>query len=246
MSALEPLEIVQLEDDLYQLQLDFVHAFLIHDPIDGWILIDTGYPVKRGHPNIVIRALQKMNLTTSAIKQILVTHGHPDHVGNIGEVEAQSHAPIWMSQQDAAILEAFIPVRPIYTPAGDPGKQIPFFSPAPVTHRLVDGEQIPLAGGITAIATPGHSAGQLSFLWHRHHNILFAADTITNVDHHVMIAPSNENYTTARASLKKLANYSFDQLLVSHGADLLSNADQIFQQKWLPELIAQTLNSKQK
>jgi len=241
--ALEPLSISQLEPDLWQLQLAFVHAFLIHDDHDGWILIDSGYPVKPGHPNMVVRALDQMGLKTTDIKQILITHGHPDHVGNVALIKAQSHAPIWMGAADAGILEKFFPMPPIHRHDGGPGKVFPDFAPAPVAHRIQDGTEIPLAGGITAIATPGHSAGQLSYLWHRHNGVLFAADTVTDVNDNLVIAPSNVDFDQERQSLEKLAHYQFDKLLVSHGNDLLSNASSIYKNDWLPKLEPQTFNS---
>lgn len=240
---LEPLSITQLEPDLWQLQLWFVHAFLIHDDHDGWILIDSGYPVKPGHPNMVVRALDQLGLKTTDITQILITHGHPDHIGNVALVAAQSHAPIWMGAADAGILEKSFPMPPVHQYDGSPGKGCPYFEPAPVTHRIHGDTQIPLAGSITAIETPGHSAGQVAYLWNRHNGILFAADNLINENDELAIAPGNIDFNQVRHSLEKLSYYEFDKLLVSHGNDLLANASFIYRNLWLPNLIPQTLNS---
>jgi glyoxylase-like metal-dependent hydrolase (beta-lactamase superfamily II) len=50
-----------------------------------------------------------------------------------------------------------------------------------VEHEVIDGEVLPLTGGIRAVHVPGHCAGQLAFLWPRRGGVLFAADAAANV-----------------------------------------------------------------
>ena len=47
--------------------------------------------------------------------------------------------------------------------------------------RCAPGETIPVAGGIKAIWTPGHSAGHLVFLWPGDGGVLFTGDAANNV-----------------------------------------------------------------
>lgn len=62
--------------------LDHVNLFLLDDGEDGWVLVDTGAALK---PTQDLWELVLANeLQGKPITQIIVTHFHPDHVGNAG------------------------------------------------------------------------------------------------------------------------------------------------------------------
>lgn len=238
MSVLEPLRVTQLEADLYQFQLDFVHAFLIHDETDGWILIDAGFPVKPEHPNLLARALKQIGLRPCDIDQIVITHSHPDHVGNLDLVEAQSHAPIWMSDAEADVLEKRVPMWPVYTLTGGPSNLDHPRAAVPVSNRITGETQLSFAGGIDVVPTPGHSIGHCSLLWHRHGGVLFTGDLVVTENGRLEMAVGNENYDQERESLNRVGQLQFNQLLVSHGDDILADAAGVYRQA-LPRLITQ-------
>lgn len=104
--------------------------------------------VDPGEAEPVVRALERGQLRPSAI---LCTHHHNDHVGGATEL-ARRYA------------------IPVYGPAHEP-------IPA-VTHRLEDGSPVDLTElglRFKAIATPGHTRGQINYYGH---DMLFCGDTL--------------------------------------------------------------------
>lgn len=51
--------------------------------------------------------------------------------------------------------------------------------PAEIDELVRDGELLDVAGGMRVIRFPGHSAGQVGYLWERHGG-LFAGDVAAN------------------------------------------------------------------
>lgn len=61
--------------------LDHVNVYALDDG-DGWVIIDTGYHSKRG-----VKLWQDLlagPLGGKPVKKVLMTHHHPDHIGNVG------------------------------------------------------------------------------------------------------------------------------------------------------------------
>jgi glyoxylase-like metal-dependent hydrolase (beta-lactamase superfamily II) len=119
-------------------------------------LIDAG--TRAGAPAIE-RELRKAGVTP---RRILLTHGDPDHVGGADHLRAAF---------DAEVL-APIGERPLLDRTGWP--ELPwrrrllmraFFRGAP--PPAIDGWFEPGAapGGVTSIATPGHTPGHVAFEW---------------------------------------------------------------------------------
>ncbi|MFK5996882.1 MAG: MBL fold metallo-hydrolase [Rhodobacterales bacterium] len=61
--------------------LDHVNVYALDDG-DGWLLVDTGFHSKRG-----VKLWQDLlagPLAGKPVKKVLMTHHHPDHIGNVG------------------------------------------------------------------------------------------------------------------------------------------------------------------
>ncbi len=61
--------------------LNHVNVYALDDG-DGWVIIDTGYHSKRGVA--LWETLLKGPLAAKPVKKVLMTHHHPDHIGNVG------------------------------------------------------------------------------------------------------------------------------------------------------------------
>ncbi len=61
--------------------LNHVNVYALDDG-DGWIIIDTGYHSKRGVA--LWETLLQGPLAAKPVKKVLMTHHHPDHIGNVG------------------------------------------------------------------------------------------------------------------------------------------------------------------
>jgi glyoxylase-like metal-dependent hydrolase (beta-lactamase superfamily II) len=100
---------------------------------------------------------------------------------------------------------------------------VPSVEAASIEHRAEDGQQLSIAGGLTAIHVPGHCAGQLAFLWPQHGGVLFAADTCSNM---MGLAWSlgYEDFNEGKRSLKKLTALDFQVACFGHGKAILHDA----------------------
>ncbi len=85
---------------------------------------------------------------------ILVTHGHFDHVGAVGELAEGTRAEVWMPAAESDRLERF----PEFAPVGVRGR------PHVPEHLLHGDETVEVAGiAFECLAVPGHSPAHVAF-----------------------------------------------------------------------------------
>jgi glyoxylase-like metal-dependent hydrolase (beta-lactamase superfamily II) len=115
----------------------------------------------------VLQVLKKHGLK---VKQIVLTHGHIDHVGGATPLKRLTGAPILMNPADQPILDS------LSRDASWLGIEPPEI--VEVDQALQDGDQI-RTGDIkaTVIYTPGHSEGSVC-LYLEAHKKLIAGDTL--------------------------------------------------------------------
>jgi glyoxylase-like metal-dependent hydrolase (beta-lactamase superfamily II) len=102
--------------------------------------------------------------------------------------------------------------------------------PAPVHVEVTDGTDLPAAGGIQAIHTPGHTTGHVSYLWPEG-GVLFVGDAATNMFRRLNVAPINEDDAAARASFAKLAELDFRVACFGHGSSIRGHAVDRFRRR---------------
>lgn len=141
---------------------------------DGLSLIDASIPPAADK---ILEQLQQAGHKPADLKRILITHAHPDHVGAIPKLVAETGAEVIVSEGERAALEGEIPIP-----------SAPGFIKPPKTvledmkaDRIIKyGETVPESlGGLVAIATPGHAPGHTSF-WQPDRKIMFIGDVIFN------------------------------------------------------------------
>lgn len=124
----------------------------------GLILIDAAVPQSVLDLEANIRSA---GFEISDIKLILSTEPHYDHAGGLAALARDSGATVLASAPAVAVLRAG------RSGADDP--QMAWLPPLPSPARLravKDGEKIRLGDTVvTAIATPGHTAGSMSWNW---------------------------------------------------------------------------------
>jgi len=216
-----------------------VNLFLIVDD-ESVTLIDTGFP---GSADDILNAVTTCGRRPEDVADILVTHCHSDHAGSLAELKERTGATSYMHPTDAEFVRRGKTMRPVvpsptvlshvFYRVNLKGKPPEAFDipPAEVDRDIVDGEELAIAGGMTAIHVPGHCAGQLAFLWHRHDGVLFAADTAANA-FGLTLSPVYEDLDDGRRSLAKLSAYDFENACFGHGKPIIGGADEKFRNKW--------------
>ena len=139
-------------DNLYYVGPGSVSVWLI-PTTDGLILIDSTQEPLVDH---VIDSIRKVGFDPKNIKYILLTHGHLDHFGGAGKIQALSGARVATLEEDWKLIEA------TYQNPGrgnrDPG--------VPLKRDMVLREGQTVTLGKTSLKVyklPGHTAGSPSF-----------------------------------------------------------------------------------
>ena len=123
------------------------------------VIIDPGANAKE-----ILNSVSRLGLD---IKLIVITHGHPDHVGAVKEVKEATGAEVVIHADDAGSLR-WISLRRIFG----------ISHPPPPDKLLKDGDSINVGDlHFLVLHTPGHSRGGICLLGH---GVVFSGDTLFN------------------------------------------------------------------
>lgn len=176
--------------------LGFVSAYVLVRGTEAAI-VDTGVA---GSAADIGQTMTDVGLSYSDVEHVFLTHLHPDHAGSIGEVmDMATGATAYAGDADIGGID---------------------FSPI---TAAADGDEI---FGLEVIATPGHTNGHISVIDHES-GLLVAGDAINAINGGVQ--GPNPDFSTdidvANESARRLAELSFNTLLVGHGAPIEDMAD---------------------
>ncbi len=203
----------EIVSGVYGIGMGYVNAFFIVGE-DGLTLVDSGLAKKK---NIILGAVAGAGRQPADLRHILITHHHIDHIGSLADLKEASGARCYVHPADSPIVRGEEP-----QPGPNPGSLLgklagPLLSrmsppapPAEVDVEVADGEELPLAGGIKAVHTPGHTPGHLSFLLPSK-NVLFVGDAAANMLRlGLPIGMFTADRQQAKESIGKLAALAFD------------------------------------
>lgn len=215
----------EVADGVVEIRLGFVNLHLVVVD-DGVVLVDTGLP---GRAAKVEAALQEVRKKVGEVHTILLTHRHPDHVGSAAELQRRSGARVVAHRADAPVItgeqplptKGFMKVVSIFTKPPEP---------VPVDDRLL-GDGPTSVVGFSAVHTPGHTPGHVSYLLDRDGGVLFAGDAASG-GRKAGRTPRmfNEDDATATSSLTRLAGLEFDVAVFGHGRAVTGRAVEQFRQ----------------
>lgn len=154
------------------------HVYLL-DGGDEYALIDSGAGLA---PELIIDRIEEDGLDPSRVRHLLLTHAHADHAGGAAGLHARLDLTVagsaetarWVSEADEEKISLGAAKRAGVYPEDY------VFAACPVETVLADGDTYRVGElELAAIATPGHSAGQLSYVMREQGKVsVFCGDTI--------------------------------------------------------------------
>lgn len=214
------------------LQIVMVNVFAIEQPDGGWSLVDAGLYWSAHR----IRKWADSHFGGRPPSQILLTHGHFDHVGSLRELADEWNVPIFAHPLEAPNLTG----RSKYPPP-DPsvGRGLmalmsPLYprGPIDVGDRLrffAEDGSIPNLPDWRWIHTPGHTAGHVSF-FREPDGVLIAGDAVVTTRQESLLAVMSQreefngppayftsDWDAASLSVQRLADLQPTVLACGHG-----------------------------
>jgi glyoxylase-like metal-dependent hydrolase (beta-lactamase superfamily II) len=181
-------------------------------------LVDSGLP---WNPSGIVKYIRSIGRDPSELRQILVTHSHPDHTGGTLSLVKATGALVVAHRSDTKRLDGN---RAILAYIGNLGKvnaPLPFMGKTPVASLVNDGDVLPIHGGVRVIHTPGHTSGSVCYLL-EDLGLLFSGDTIFSNGDQLSRSVPFPGYDRERyiRSLKRLSDFGFEGVCGGHGEPL--------------------------
>jgi glyoxylase-like metal-dependent hydrolase (beta-lactamase superfamily II) len=148
------------------------NAFVVFNGSSHWLLVDTG---RKGSREKLKKALDNLGIKGTALRAILLTHAHFDHVENGSEIKNlhdaltyahHSEAPYLASGDNAEIDGTLVFTRLLVRALRNRLAKRFRYTPFTIDHFVHDRCDLSSLGFVDAyiIHTPGHTAGSVSLI----------------------------------------------------------------------------------
>jgi glyoxylase-like metal-dependent hydrolase (beta-lactamase superfamily II) len=190
----------------------------------GLTVVDTGMA---GSSDAILQAIQAIGKRHADVREIVLTHFHPDHIGSAADLAERTGAPVLAHWADAPVirgeLDGLPPIlldfeRPIFEAVAP---LVPPALPVPGVQEVQDRQTS--AGGGLFVSVPGHTPGSLALLLPEQ-GVLFTGDTVAFHEGQPILGVFNVDREEAIRSLKKQAALEFETACFGHGPPIVGGA----------------------
>ena len=190
---------------------------LVEDDGQSAVFLDAGFFGEMGR---LRRLLGRLGLRPDAVKAILLTHGHLDHVGNLVALREWTGAPVYAHAEERAHVEGryrYTGVARVCGWAEAVGRVVLRRRVGTVDRTFVDNELLPFWGGLRVIHLPGHTRGHCGFYSERH-DLLFSGDLFASYFFHTHLPPPILNSVPEEfpASFRRVAALNPRRIIPNH------------------------------
>ena len=209
----QPAPPVRIHANTYLVGTCGISAILITGD-EGHVLIDAG--TEKG-AELIADNIRQLGFRLGDIKYLLMSHEHFDHVGGMARLQQLTGATLVTSAPAEKVLNTGV------ASTDDPqsGMHTPF--PAATVGRVIgDGGEVRLHDlNLTAMTTPGHTPGALSWRWESCDGgvcrTMVYADSLSPISRDDYRFSDHPDYLAAyRASIAKIADTRCEILLTPH------------------------------
>lgn len=166
---------MQIRPEVYLIKGKASNLYLCIDE-DGLALLDAGFPRDQ---NLVLAEIKRLGFRPDQLNRILITHADIDHAGSLAALQEATGARVFAGTLSSQFLKS-----------GNSPEHLPpllqwfsntFFKYRPLDASCLeiieDGDELPVLGGLQALATPGHTRDHFSF-YCPGSGVLFAGDAL--------------------------------------------------------------------
>ncbi len=196
------------------------NVYLLVDS-DSLTLVDAALPFNAGR---IRRYVESIGRAVSDVRQVVLTHSHPDHIGSILSLFGNLDVEVLVHDDDTRTGGSgrwlHYPGQLLFLPG-----KLPFLSRIHADGRLEDGAEIPALGGVKVFHTPGHTAGSVCFLAEKR-GVLIAGDMLIadGKTFHRPVQFPGTDFRAYRRSIERIAALDFDTVCVGHGKPVVGSA----------------------
>lgn len=221
----------EVAEGVYRLGTRWINFHLVAE--DGeFTLIDAGYP---GYWARLVQAIAALGTSVGAIRGVILTHHHADHVGTAERLRSATGARVFIGAGDAWIVAGKYPSHAnpgFYRQCSWRPSGIRFLAHSAAAggaryrsvrrvEGLAEDRTLDLPGRPRAIPTPGHTAGHCSVALEER-GVLFAGDAMASFDYvtggrEIGQHRFNDDREMALASLSRLDAIEAELVLFGHG-----------------------------
>jgi glyoxylase-like metal-dependent hydrolase (beta-lactamase superfamily II) len=222
------MELDQINSWLWRLHTPVVQAYAVRER-DGFNLIDTSTAGEEGAILELLATLERETPDGVRVYDILLTHGHDDHVGSAAALADRTGGRVIASREEAAAIRGDRTAPPPVLSDWE----IPLFNEVTATvprarslvpdRLVVDLEQLGWQRDATVVATPGHTPGHIS-VWFDRDRVLVAGDALASYDGRPIVGVFNSDPRAATSSARHLATLDAEVVCFGHGEPLRQDA----------------------